>query len=174
MNMSTLFAPMLAAFAFTIAAPEAVQAKHHAAVEQSDEAKIETWAEKWKAAFQAGDVEQLRDMYESDAVLMANGAVPAKGREAILEFLGRNKAAGNAVTIDFQNEELKFDGDRAYLTAKYWMTITLQTGKALDFMGRSFLVFKKNKGHNGHAEWRLWRDIDNLAPDVRAEDRPER
>lgn len=174
MKTSILFTPMLAALAFTIAAPEEAQAKHHAATEISDEAKINAWANKWKSAFQAGDVEQLRDMYEPDAVLMANGAVPAKGREAILEFLGRNKAAGNAVTIDFQNEELKIDGDRAYLTAKYWMTITLQTGKALDFMGRSFLVFKKNPADNGRAEWRLWRDIDNLAPDVRAEDRPER
>jgi len=137
---------------------------------QTDEQMITGWGKKWQQLFEAGDVEKMRDMYEPDAVLMAHGALPQTGVDAILAFLGRNKAAGNTVTIDFANEDITIDGQRAYLTAKYWMTITLADGQVLDFKGRSFLVYKKS----GNGLWRLWRDMDNQAPDVLAEDRPAR
>lgn len=136
----------------------------------SDQQQIVEWATVWKRHFEAGDTEKLRDMYEPDAVLMANGAPPQIGVEAILSFLGRNKAAGNKVTIDFANEDIIIDGKTGYLTAKYWMTIQRPDYPPFDLRGRSFLVF--SRGDDGH--WRLWRDMDNKAPDVRAEDRPVR
>lgn len=142
----------------------------HTETSQTDEQMIVEWGNKWQQLFEAGDVEQMRDMYEPDAVLMAHGALPQTGVDEILSFLGRNKAAGNRVTIDFTNEDITIDGQRAYLTAKYWMTITLANGQVLDFKGRSFLVYKKNSD----GQWRLWRDMDNQAPDVLAEDRPAR
>lgn len=142
----------------------------HTETSPTDEQMIIEWGTKWQQLFQSGNVEQMRDMYEPDAVLMAHGALPQIGVDAILAFLGRNKAAGNKVTIDFANEDITIDGQRAYLTAKYWMTITLADGKVLDFKGRSFLVYKKS----GNGLWRLWRDMDNQAPDVLAEDRPAR
>ena len=141
---------------------------HQANVSISDEQRITGWAAKWKKLLEAGEIGQLRDMYEPDAVLMANGAPPQAGVEAILAFLGRNKAAGNRVDIDFANEEIVIEGSRAYLTAKYWMSITLATGSTINVQGRSFLVFKQG----ADSKWRLWKDIDNQAPDVLAEDRP--
>ncbi len=134
----------------------------------ADSQQISAWAAQWKQLIEAGHIEKMRDMYEPDAVLMSNGAPPQIGVNAILKFLGRNKVAGNKVTIDFANEDLTLEGDRAYLTAKYWMTITLARGSSINVMGRSFLVFKKNQDK----KWRLWKDIDNQAPDVRSEDRP--
>lgn len=142
----------------------------HAETPPTDEQMITEWGTKWQQLFEAGDIEKLRDMYEPDAVLMAHGSLPQIGVDAILSFLGRNKAAGNKVTIDFANEDITIDGQRAYLTAKYWMTITLADGQVLDFKGRSFLVYRKNSG----GLWRLWRDMDNQAPDVMAEGRPAR
>ncbi len=137
---------------------------------QTDEQMIIEWGKKWQQLFETGDIEQMRDMYEPDAVLMAHSALPQTGVDAILTFLGRNKVAGNTVTIDFSNEDISINGQRAYLTAKYWMTITLADGEDLDFMGRSFLVYKKSED----GQWRLWRDMDNQAPDVVAADRPAR
>lgn len=139
-----------------------------AAMQSPDRQQIIDWGKKWKRHFEAGDTEKLRDMYEPDAVLMAHGTPPQQGVEAILTFLGRNKAAGNKVTIDFANEEIRIDGSKAYLTAKYWMTISPPGAQPINVRGRSFLVYKK--GPDG--QWRLWRDMDNQAPDVRAEDRP--
>ncbi|SIN59748.1 Ketosteroid isomerase homolog [Parasphingorhabdus marina DSM 22363] len=147
-------------------------AANHAAAEAmaADTRLIIDWGTAWKRHFEAGDTEKLRDMYEPDAVLMANGAPPKTGVDDILEFLGRNKKAGNQVTIDFANEDITIDGKYGYLTARYWMTITPPGARPINVMGRSFLVYKK--GDDGR--WRLWRDMDNQAPDVRAEDRPGR
>ncbi len=136
---------------------------------QADDVKhIIQWADDWKSHIEAGKIEQMRAMYEPDAILMAHRALPQKGVDAILGFLGRNKSQGNQVTIDFANEEIIVEGKRAYLTAKYWMTITPKNSDSIDVKGRSFLVFKK--GLDG--KWRLWRDIDNFAPDVTADGRP--
>ncbi|MEO9599446.1 DUF4440 domain-containing protein [Parasphingorhabdus sp.] len=141
---------------------------HHVSASMTDTQKIEAWGVKWKRQLEAGDIEPLRDMYEPDAILMSNGSPPQVGVDAILAFLTRNKTAGNAVTIDFANEEIVIDKDRAYLTAKYWMTITIPSGSVIDVMGRSFLVYKKGADDS----WRLWRDIDNQAPDILTEGRP--
>ncbi len=160
-----------AALAITLPASSPASALNgHAETSSTDEQMITEWGTKWQQLFEAGDVEQMRDMYEPDAVLMAHGALPQIGVDAILSFLGRNKAAGNKVTIDFANEDITIEGQRAYLTAKYWMTITLVNGQVLDFKGRSFLVYQKSRD----GLWRLWRDMDNQAPDVAAEDRPVR
>lgn len=160
-----------AIFAITLPMASPVNALDgHAETSPTDEQMIVEWGKKWQQLFETGDVEQMRDMYEPDAVLMSHGALPQTGVDAILSFLGRNKAAGNTVTIDFANEDITVDGQRAYLTAKYWMTITLADGQVLDFKGRCFLVYKKG----GNGLWRLWRDMDNQAPDVLAEDRPAR
>lgn len=146
----------------------AAQPTAKAELSVADSQQITAWAGQWKRLIEAGDIEQMRDMYEPDAVLMSNGAPPQIGVDAILNFLSRNKVAGNKVTIDFVNEDLALENDRAYLTAKYWMTITLARGSTINVIGRSFLVFKKGQDK----KWRLWKDIDNQAPDVRSEDRP--
>lgn len=162
------FTTAIALAVATIASPATALADHNAVTTASDTEQIEQWGRDWKRLFEAGDTEGLRPMYEPDAVLMSHGSEPQVGVDAILSFLGRNKAAGNQVTIDFANENITIDGERAYLTAKYWMTITLTDGNAIDVMGRSFLVYKKSTA----GRWRLWRDMDNQAPDVVATDRP--
>lgn len=159
---------LAAAMVALLPSTPALARTHHVSVVTMDKQKIEAWGTKWKAQLEAGDIEPLRNMYEPDAVLMSNGSPPQVGVDAIMAFLKRNKTAGNAVTIDFENEEIVIDRDRAYLTAKYWMTITVASGAVIDVMGRSFLVYKK--GEDG--TWRLWRDMDNQAPDVLVEGRP--
>lgn len=122
----------------------------------------------WKRLYEAGDIAGLRPLYEPDAILMTNGAPILKGVDAILAYLGRLKASGGRATIDFAPEDVTVEGDRATLIAKYWLTIMPTAGAPIDARGRSFLVLKK--GRDG--AWRLWRDIDNVAPDVTAAERP--
>lgn len=160
---------VMAAAMLALLPPSLALARENKAVAaMSDQQKIIAWAADWKRFVESGEIEQLRAMYEPDAVLMTNGAPPQKGIEKILAFLAGNKAAGNEVRVDFANEQLVVEEDRAYLTAKYWMTITPPAAAPVEVSGRSFLVFKKG----GDGEWRLWRDIDNQAPDILAEERP--
>ncbi len=166
--MKYLLAPVFTIFLTHSAVCSALATNDQSTVYVSYEQQITDWAANWKMHLEAGEIEKLRDMFEPDAILMANGAPLLRGVDAILEFLGRNKAAGNQVSIDFANEEIGIEGSRAYLTAKCWMTITLAKGSTINVRGRSFLVFKLGADR----KWRLWKDMDNQAPDVSVEDRP--
>jgi ketosteroid isomerase-like protein len=123
----------------------------------------------WSALYEAGKVDEMRTLYEGDAWLMTQGAPLARGVDAILTFLRRNKERGYAVRFATDPEEIVIDGRYAFLTAKYWMTITPPGRDGIDLAGRSILIFKRGKDR----KWRIWRDMDNMAPDVRKEDRPK-
>jgi ketosteroid isomerase-like protein len=133
-----------------------------------DKAAIIEHSARWKTLYESGDIDAMRPLYEPDAWLMTNGAPAAKGVDAILAYLRRNKASGNKAEISFAPEAIDIDGNRAYLVSRYWMAITLAGGRKVNAAGRSFLVYKRRRSGG----WGLWRDMDNQAPDVRMEDRP--
>ncbi len=123
---------------------------------------------RWSRLYEAGKVDEMRPLYEADAWLMTQGAPAQKGVDAILTYLKRNKGGGSKVSFAVEPEQIIIDGNRAFLISKYWMTITPPGKSAIEAAGRSFLVFKRCR-----KDWCIWRDIDNMAPDVRAEDRPK-
>jgi ketosteroid isomerase-like protein len=135
-----------------------------ASASKQDEQAIIDNGKQWAALYEAGKIDAMRPLYEEDAVLMTDGAPKLVGAAAILSFLGRNKERGNSVRMQFFNEEVKVDGRYGFLTALYWMTITTQSGQTFEARGRSLLIFKKGK----KGKWRIWRDMDNKAPDVPA------
>lgn len=122
---------------------------------------------RWRALYEAGDWDGLRDLYADDAVLMTHGQEKIEGADAIVAFLQRIPDAGGSVAFDFANEEVvaSESEDEGYVTAKYRMTITFPGREPVVVAGRSFLVYKWNG-----ERWKLWRDIDNLAPDAVAAD----
>jgi uncharacterized protein (TIGR02246 family) len=136
--------------------------------EAQDIQAIKDHGKQWSILYEAGKVDEMRPLYEPDAWLMTQGQPAHKGVDAILAFLKRNKGSGSKVSFAVEPEQIIIDGNRAFLISKYWMTIT-PPGKAdTQAAGRSMLVFKRHK-----RDWRIWRDMDNMAPDVRAEDRPK-
>jgi uncharacterized protein (TIGR02246 family) len=135
--------------------------------EAQDIQAIKDHGKQWSLLYEAGKVDEMRPLYEPDAWLMTHGAPAQKGVDAILAYLKRNKGSGSKVSFAVEPEQIIIDGHRAYLISKYWMTITPPGKAAIEAAGRSFLVFKRHKG-----DWRIWRDMDNMAPDVKAEDRP--
>ena len=135
---------------------------------QRDLAAVRAHSTRWKALYEAGDFDTLETLYTSDAILMTAGAPRLDGPDEIVGRFRTSHAAGWRATIDFHEENLEVDGDRADLIALYWMTITPPEGDAIEAMGRSWLTFRR--GIDG--EWRLWRDMDNRAPDVTSDMRP--
>ncbi|MEQ8411710.1 MAG: nuclear transport factor 2 family protein [Erythrobacter sp.] len=119
----------------------------------------------WQVLYEAGEWEELRTLYADDAVLMTQGQAKIEGADAILAFLQRLSNMGAEVAFRFQPEEAFVEGDRGFVTAKYRMDIAFPGKEPSVVVGRSFLVYKWRDGR-----WKLWRDIDNLAPDVTAED----
>ena len=135
---------------------------------QRDLAAVRAHGEQWKSLYEAGDFDTLETLYTPDAILMTAGAPRLNGPAEIVGRFRQSHAAGWRATIDFQEEDLQIRGDRADLIALYWMTITPPDGDAIEAMGRSWLTFER--GEDG--VWRLWRDMDNRAPDVTADMRP--
>lgn len=118
----------------------------------------------WNNAIKAQDWEALRSLYTDDAVLMTQGQPKIEGADAILSFLQRIPNAGGTVDFAFDNEEVVVEGDLGTVTATYLMTISFPERDPIKVAGRSLLIYKWQDG-----EWKLWRDIDNLAPDVTPE-----
>ncbi|MEM8697470.1 MAG: DUF4440 domain-containing protein [Pseudomonadota bacterium] len=151
--------------------PDPGSAEYEAACQyQRDLAAVRAHSERWKALYEAADFDVLETLYMPDAVLMSAGVPRLNGPAAIVGRFRQSHAAGWRATIDFLEEDLTIDGDRADLIALYWMTVTPPEGDAIEAMGRSWLTFQR--GADG--EWRLWRDMDNRAPDVTAGMRPAR
>lgn len=141
-----------------------------AALQERQERELVQAGERWRELYEAGDWEALRTLYTDDAVLMTQGQPRIQGADKIIAFLQRLPAAGAAVTFRFLPEEVEMvsgegGANLGFVTAKYRMDIAFPQSEPAIVAGRSLLIYKWQDG-----AWKLWRDIDNLAPDVTAAD----
>ena len=131
----------------------------------ADRTAILSNGERWINHYQAGEIERMRDLYEDDALVMPNGSPLLRGVDETLAFFARNRRSGNEVSFRSEAEDLVIEGDRAYLVTQYSMRIASSEGTLTELTGRTFLVYRKG----ADAMWRVWRDMDNSAPDVTLE-----
>lgn len=124
---------------------------------------IKAFGEKWRAAYQAGDLEALTDLYEPDAWLMTRRQPAKKSRDEVIAYFAAVKARGAKASIDFEYEDITIDGDYAFAISTWRLTVESPDGKPpFRDAGRSFLVFKRGEDD----QWRVWRDMDNHTPDA--------
>ena len=131
---------------------------------QADYDAIDAITPTWKAAYLAGDVDALVDLYTEDAWVQARREPIVRGRaamrplfEALVNFEG--------LDVVFEREELWVYPDLglAHGMAKFLITVTAEDGSKIYDPGRALLMYKK--GEDG--TWRIWRDIDTPTPDAR-------
>ena len=130
-----------------------------------DNSSLDDFGPKWQAAYQAGNFDSMRDLYEPDAWLMTRHQPARKGREAILDYFKSSREAGSTAEITFDYEEETINGDIAVKVSKWWLDSPQAIGEPVRDAGRSLVIFKRGKD----GLWRLWRDIDNHTPDVTLE-----
>jgi len=162
MRTARLLAPLAALALVSCAAEPPLAATP--ADERSSAGLIEAGA-RWQVLYEAGEWEELRRLYADDAVLMTQGQPKIEGADAILAFLRRLSGSGADVGFRFEPEEALVEGDLGFVTAKYRMDIAFPGKEPSMVAGRSFLVYRWQDGM-----WKLWRDIDNLAPDAAPRD----
>jgi uncharacterized protein (TIGR02246 family) len=127
-----------------------------------DIAALKAFGDKWIALYTAGDVEGLQALYEPDAWLMPKGRSAKKGLDEIVAFF-EMRTGGGALDMRFDYEDVRIEGDMGYLISKWWLDFTPNgADQPIRDAGRSFVVFRKG----GDGQWRVWRDMDNLTPDV--------
>lgn len=131
-------------------------------ITSDDNSSLDEFGPKWSAAYQNGDFDSMRDLYEPDAWLMTRHQPARKGREEILEYFKSSREVGSKAEITFDYEDETIVGDVAVKVAKWWLESPQAIGEPVSDAGRSLVVFKRGKD----GVWRLWRDIDNHTPDV--------
>ncbi|MBY0423448.1 MAG: SgcJ/EcaC family oxidoreductase [Parvularculaceae bacterium] len=133
-----------------------------AAAKNADERALDAFSAAWRAAYQSGDFDRLRDLYEPDAWLMTRDQPARKGREAILAYFMASRSPDSKAAIAFDVENVVVDPPYAFKIARWRLESPKAVGEPFRDAGRSLVVFKK--GVDG--QWRLWRDIDNRTPDA--------
>jgi ketosteroid isomerase-like protein len=97
---------------------------------------------------------------------MTQGVAKIEGADNILVFLRRLSQMGASAKFQFAPEEALVENGLGFVTAAYRMDITFPGQEDVTVVvGRSLLVYKWSDDG-----WKLWRDMDNFAPDVVAED----
>lgn len=129
---------------------------------ETERAAVLASGDRWLAYYQAGEIDKMRDLYEDDALVHPHGSPRLNGADETIDFFKRNQRSNSKVTLRSEPEDLVIEGDKAFLVTKFAMRITSPDGKTKDTSGRTFLVYRK--GADGM--WRVWRDMDNYAPDV--------
>jgi uncharacterized protein (TIGR02246 family) len=114
-------------------------------------AQIEKLDRAWEKAYNAKDAAGLTALYASDAQVLAPGAEPASGTQAIHAFFTKDVAQGAKNTLKL--EDVVGSGDYAIETGGY--VATSPEGKHLDH-GKFVTVYKKEGGG-----WKIYRDTWN-------------
>lgn len=149
------------------AQPNAPDADPASLAEPARKSQLAGAGEQWRIAYEAGNWDAVRALYADDAILMTQGSEKIEGADNIAAFLKRLSDSGGSAKFRFENEEVTVGpaGETGFVIAKYRMDISFPGSEPTVVAGRSFLVYKWQD-----EEWKLWRDIDNLAPDAVAED----
>jgi uncharacterized protein (TIGR02246 family) len=129
---------------------------------QVDIDALDQLSQNWRAAYEEGDFAVMEDLYEVDAWLMTRHQPARKGRDNIISYFKAARLSGAKAQIKFEPEQIEFDGDYAFKTAYWWLSVPRANGTTLEDSGRSFVVFRRGFDK----KWRIWRDMDNNTPDV--------
>jgi len=133
---------------------------------EQDNSSLEDFSSQWRRAYEAGDFDSMRNLYEPDAWLMTRHQLARKGVDEILSYFKTSRTAGAKVTITFDYEDEVIEGDLAVKVAKWWLDSLQAVGEPIRDSGRSLVIFKRSED----GIWRFWRDIDNHTPDVTFKD----
>jgi len=145
----------------SVCAPQASAAR------SADVQAICAQARRWIEVFEAGDIEGLMTFYMPDAEVALHGQPKLVGAAAIRAFFAPVLAARPKVDFRLDVEQVRVDGDSAWLMSRYWYVSEPRDGGAsYTDAGRSLLVYRRDRGASPDGEWKILVDIDQGTPDV--------
>ena len=120
----------------------------------ADRAAIESASDRWVAAAQAGNWDEVASFYSDDAVIMPPNAETAEGRSAVGELL---KTFPPLESINFDQVHIDGCGDLAYVHGEYTMNFRLPDDQTMEDRGKYIEIWERQ----ADGEWRITRDIFN-------------
>jgi uncharacterized protein (TIGR02246 family) len=110
----------------------------------------------WNKAYSAGDADGVAALYAEDAVLMAPGVPPARGRASIKDVIAKDTASLAAAGLTANDDpmgDVGQSGDLAWQSGAY--KVTDKSGAVAD-TGKFLTVFERKNG-----KWLIARDTWN-------------
>jgi uncharacterized protein (TIGR02246 family) len=129
---------------------------------QDDEKAIRGLVESWLAASKKGDLATVRDLMADEVVFMVPGKEPF-GKEAFTASSMEMRGAVVEGTSDIQ--EIKVQGDWAWMRNRLKVTIKTPDGKAVVHSGYTLTILQKK----ADGKWVIARDANLLTPQNRTE-----
>jgi uncharacterized protein (TIGR02246 family) len=129
-----------------------------------DEAAIRTLFAEWKRASQAKDVDRLSTLITDDAVFLAPGQPPIRGRAAF-EALYRQVLGAFVFEQDWVFEEIAVLGDWGYCWGRDSVTMTpIAGGPAVRASGAGLSILRRL----ADGSWVVARGINNMVRETQA------
>jgi uncharacterized protein (TIGR02246 family) len=125
--------------------------------EEAAATAIRRQGERWIEAASSGDIEQMSELYERNAVFLPPGSPPIRGRDAIAE-LYRQQFDRFEVEVEFDTDDLVVDQRLAYRRGTYRAELVERTSGDTVVTRDKFLEIWR-EGENG--TWRIARDMWN-------------
>ena len=137
-----------------MAAPGDTVAAGAADFQAADRSAIESASDRWVAAAQAGNWDEVASHYSEDAVIMPPNAETGEGRAAVRDLLA---SFPPLQSIDFDQVHIDGSGDLAYVHGNYTMVFALPDGQTMEDRGKYIEIWERQDD----GQWRITRDIFN-------------
>ena len=120
--------------------------------------EIKNVTENWEAAVRAGDVTLLSSLVTDDAVFLASGAPPVKGKEAI-EALYGNVFAKFKIEQNSSYEEVQVIGDWAFAWGPDSITLSpIAGGNPVQWNGYAITILRRQTD----GSWKFARGVNSM------------
>ena len=128
--------------AIAIAAAAALMGCQQRATEEDSAEALMQVSRDWSRAAQAGDMDKVAAFFADDAVIIASGEKPVRGKAAIRAYLDQaQKIPGFA--IRWEPLEGKVSGDMGYLLERTHITMTGPQGNPVTQAFQAVTVWRK-------------------------------
>lgn len=128
---------------------------------EAEEQRLMELSREWSDVAAGDDVEALMSYWADDAVMMAPGQPPLRGKEAIREFVSSTgEIPGFSVSWEPLEAHVSESGDMAYLIEQNQMTMPDSTGALMTQYNKVVTVWKKRED----GSWKNVVDMWNADP----------
>lgn len=154
-SMAVLIAPLVLV---TLAQDASAQVKSAEKSSQTVRPAIEAANARFASAIKSGDAALAATIYTDDAIVFAPGEPVTRGREAIAGAFGGWLQQSNVIEFTLNTEEVVVNGDYAFESGTYSMTMQAKTGGSTQTdKGKYLTVWQRQKD----GSWKLHRDAWN-------------
>ena len=125
--------------------------------------QIRTMMQKWLAAYNNRDIDDLISLYDPDIYYSNNGSDLQRDLGDLRRGYEERFKSPTKTKISFKEEIVNAEANIGYIAGKYQVSIVPAGGSETYAYGRVLLVFERQ---NEQSDWKLTVDFDNSSSDI--------